>query len=181
MNIDAILAHDHQVFTANGLFDPDITGTGHQPRGFDQFMALYDKYVVVSSSITLKARNSLNRRMSILGIRISESPTDYDATNTGIVEKKGGIFRFVRPMEAGSITMKQAFNTKKWFRYRGDLGAETDDAGDFQALATANPTKQAYFQITSARCQGTDNNPVNLVGWIDYRVMLVNPKKIGAS
>lgn len=38
-------------FAANGLFDPDITGAGHQPRGYDQLMALYKKYVVTGVKV----------------------------------------------------------------------------------------------------------------------------------
>ncbi len=34
------------VFRLNSLYDPDLTGTGHQPYGFDQFAALYSRYKV---------------------------------------------------------------------------------------------------------------------------------------
>jgi len=32
------------VFAANGLYDPNITGTGHQPMGFDQLLQFYNHY-----------------------------------------------------------------------------------------------------------------------------------------
>lgn len=40
-----------QVFRANGLFDPDFTGTGHQPYYFDEMAALYNSYVVTGCNV----------------------------------------------------------------------------------------------------------------------------------
>ena len=36
-------------FSANGCYDPYISGTGHQPRGFDQWTAFYDHYCALRS------------------------------------------------------------------------------------------------------------------------------------
>lgn len=38
-------------FAGNSLFDPDITGVGHQPLGFDQWSTFYNKYTVYGSKI----------------------------------------------------------------------------------------------------------------------------------
>lgn len=48
------------VFSANGLYDPDITSTGHQPMGFDQLMAFFQHYTVLSSRIHVEVRNNLS-------------------------------------------------------------------------------------------------------------------------
>ena len=33
-------------FRLNSLYDPNLTGTGHQPYGYDQMAALYKRYIV---------------------------------------------------------------------------------------------------------------------------------------
>jgi hypothetical protein len=38
-----------QIMNLNSLFDPNRTGTGHQPYGFDQLAALYNRYRVLST------------------------------------------------------------------------------------------------------------------------------------
>lgn len=40
-------------FRMNGLYDPDYTGTGHQPQWFDQLSAVYQTYRVLGSKITV--------------------------------------------------------------------------------------------------------------------------------
>lgn len=47
-------------FHANGMYDPNITGTGHQPQYFDQLAAVYDHYVVIGSKITIMPAGNLD-------------------------------------------------------------------------------------------------------------------------
>lgn len=44
-----------QAFRLNSMFDPDFTGAGHQPYGYDQLALLYKKYKVTSVDIAIKA------------------------------------------------------------------------------------------------------------------------------
>jgi len=41
-------------FRGNSVFDPDLTGAGSQPNGFDQWSAFYNSYVVLSSHIEVE-------------------------------------------------------------------------------------------------------------------------------
>lgn len=44
-------------FRINGLYDPDITYTGHQPMGFDQLCpTLYGRYVVTGCKVKIEGR-----------------------------------------------------------------------------------------------------------------------------
>jgi len=52
VNVAGIGTH---VFRLNSLFDPDLTGTGHQPLGFDQWATLYGEYQVMGSRIKVRA------------------------------------------------------------------------------------------------------------------------------
>ena len=45
------------VYSANGLYDPDITGAGHQPMSFDQLIGMYEHYTVQSGKITVNFVN----------------------------------------------------------------------------------------------------------------------------
>lgn len=41
-------------FRVNGCFDPDMAVGGHQPRGFDEYMNIYERFTVVSSKLTVQ-------------------------------------------------------------------------------------------------------------------------------
>lgn len=46
-----------QVMNLNSVYDPDRTGIGHQPYGFDQLTPIYNRYRVISCSYSITAYN----------------------------------------------------------------------------------------------------------------------------
>lgn len=67
------------VFRGNGPFDPDHSGIGHQPYGFDQIAALYRQVHVVGSSIQVDAvSNSSAYSASNTDFSIAVSPLSTD-------------------------------------------------------------------------------------------------------
>jgi len=52
----------------NGMYDPDLTGAGGQPQGFDQYAAMYKYYRVVASSISFYYFNTDNAYITQVSI-----------------------------------------------------------------------------------------------------------------
>jgi len=72
-------------FNGNGLYDPDDTGTGHQPRGFDQIKALYRTYRVTASSIRVRFCNLSAGSGSLCGL-YADSSSDSNPTTADIYD-----------------------------------------------------------------------------------------------
>lgn len=64
-------------FNLNSLFDPDRTGLGHQPYGFDQLSTLYEKYRVLSASWVI---NGINTGDAQRAVRIAAIPHNDNFT-----------------------------------------------------------------------------------------------------
>ena len=45
INLTNIVGYGSYVYRMNSLFDPDLTGSGHQPLGFDQYAQLYRSFL----------------------------------------------------------------------------------------------------------------------------------------
>jgi len=52
------------VFSLNGIFDPEVSGAGHQPREYDTWAALYGKYKVHSCLVDASVRQRASHGIS---------------------------------------------------------------------------------------------------------------------
>lgn len=57
-----------RAFSANGLWDPDVSGIGHQPRGFDQLMSIYRHYNVTKCEMKASYDHDSSSSFYIAGI-----------------------------------------------------------------------------------------------------------------
>jgi len=165
------------IFSANGLYDPNISIGGHQPRGFDQLMTMYDHYTVIGSRITVTFTQQLGQvyNTATLGIALKDSPTGYTDIND-YLEGRNLISRTSGSSSATEtqrpITLSYAYSTKKFLGISHPL-SEKDTAGS----NTSNPVEQAYFHLFVAPLSFTDSVSWRCTARIDYLVIFTEPKQ----
>lgn len=166
------------VFSCNGLYDPNITGIGHQPRGFDQMMTLYDHYVVIG----FKAFISLHNQDGVYANQVVTHIQDDVTTTTDyqdLMERRFIKTKILSPTTGGndSATMTMSVNPNKWLGRSKPLS----DPQLKGSIAT-NPTEQCYLHLSAFPADNTsDSQAVRGTIRIQYRVMFIEPKQPSKS
>ncbi len=166
------------IFSANGMFDPDVTGAGHQPMGFDQYMVMYDHYTVVNSKITVTALGLLGSTSSadqvVIGVYLDDDVTATTSL-TSILEQGLSSYRVVNAGAVSPTTISKGFSKSTFFGARG-----WDDS--LQGSITSQPGDQAFFRLfANALGSGEDPGSVKFLVTIDYVCKLSERKTLGGS
>lgn len=152
------------ILSLNGLFDPDITGTGHQPYGFDTMAVIYNNYIVRGAYVSLEWYDPsadgqiVGYRMqgtSVSGLTISaleEAPltTCSSISNTGNQKKIHLVY--VNPWDCIGCTKGQYVN----------------DINNNGAAVGANPATQAYIRLFTSSTQAATSTTVKIKFEITY-------------
>jgi len=165
------------LFSANGVFDPNITGTGHQPRGFDQLMPLYDHYVVIGSKCVAKFLTVgiddvlISSESQNVGILMRDNNTIFTQPDD-ILEDRNVSWKSMSGFRAGNPTqVVRKFSPK---RFLGRSHPLSDP--ELKGSIGANPAEQAYFQVFAGPV-GLNNAGDTLVSVdITYIAVLLEPK-----
>lgn len=133
------------IFSANGLFDPNITGGGHQPVGFDELSEIYTEYVVVGSTITLRAVNQ-NAGYGLLTLSLYRSAATIANIDLSI-ENGNCVTTTVGPTGSGQEI--------KSLNYYCDMNKESlhkdiTQEESFAGTQNANPAEGRFYVITLA-------------------------------
>lgn len=169
-------ALDTQEFWGNGVYDPDKTGTGSQPTGYDQWAALYDKYTVVASSIKtyvvdVQGDGGDNETLLLAILPVTENsftPTDINE----VAALPYGKFAQIYPQTDGnpgapSNTVRSYMSTEKIF---GLVERAALIERNFSSATTASPNQGWYWTIFMQSANGTTSNQPDVYFEITYHV-----------
>lgn len=161
-------------FSCNGMFDPNITGSGHQPLYFDQLTAIYDHYTVLRSFIRIRITAGTNAVPYIIGLYVDDdtstalSPDEAFEQNTAsFVPVNGGD-------TTPNITLVKAWDASKYF------GPNPLANDNLQGTSAANPTEQSYFTV-KFKGQGVGTISATMSAEIWYEAVWDELKTVGSS
>lgn len=162
------------VFSLNGMFDPDVTGGGNQPLGYDQFMLMYNHYTVIGSRAIVTCYNSevITPQMIILHIK----DTATLSTDMEQVVENGNCRYDLLPAAAHKPHDLTINCSPSHFFGKNVL---LEDA--FRGGVTSNPNEQVYLHVTGFPLNSTDTQPIYFNVLIEYIAILQEPKELARS
>lgn len=166
-------------FSCNGLFDPNIDGGGHQPRGFDEFMDMYEKYTVIGSRIkvTLAPISTGATNDSITyGANTRDGASVAEADYNNYLEQGNGQYQ-VSDINTRNPPVYATWSAKKFHAVRDPL-----NAGAFSGDNISNPDKGAHFHVWAGATDQASNPPAHsALCVIEYIVVFHEPKDMVQS
>lgn len=165
------------LFRINSGYDPAVSFGGGQPKGLDQYFALYDKCVVTSAKIIVKAVTNTTVNCGLFGVSlrndtgVSLEPRNYIEDPNSV----HAVFCAYDPNKEVSLTY-----TPKWFGDSKTESAQEDDELHFTAGADAGKICNAHVFV--AALQSThDPGPVFVQVYIEYSFCFFEPNTLPLS
>ena len=162
-------------FNCNGLYDPDSTGVGHQPMGFDQYMAFYSKYVVHGCKIEVSANSMIPTQRAFYSLRAVPSGAGFLTNIESIIEAPNSVYGYIGPSEgpSGRLKLSSYMNISKYF-------SEPLIESKYEGTASQNPLQLALWDLTAVDINGTGVE-INALIEITYYCTLKEPIDLIAS
>jgi hypothetical protein len=165
------------VFSCNGMFDPDVTGTGHQPRGFDQLMLFYDHYIVTRAKIKVRFFNASTAVPAEVFVTVrdnsvaSSSFLDYMESTLTKTAQLG--------TEGTSAATKVIEYDVNVGHFLGNRDPMTDP--QLKGSTASNPTEGCSFHVGAFSPDLFTTSGVTILVTIEYSCSLVEPKIVASS
>lgn len=164
------------VFSANGCYDPDITGAGGQPRGLDQWFALYAKAIVTSSRIVAKGLSTTAADVGLLGVTLMNKTATETNPKPYIEDPRCAWFQYANTASYDAEA-RLVFGCRSFFDYKNPI-----DESDLHFTSSGNPTQQAYYHVWFGAVNSGSNPGAAVVQVvIEYTVTFFEPVALASS
>lgn len=130
----------YYVFSCNALYDPNVTGTGHQPMYYDQLTPIYNHYTVVKSRFKCQLVNGGSVPYVMTVFKDDDGSPNITSVYTP-PERTGAISRIVNSSAFEPPWLYQAWDAVQTF------GPNPTANDNLQGGTTSNPVEQTYYII----------------------------------
>lgn len=162
-------------FRLNSLFDPNLSGVGHQPYSYDNLALLYNRYRVIATGWRIQQPQAFNG-VSITTACLPSNDTGIAWTDFGEMAENPRT-KYVTNNPGGPlVTLSGKSNLP---RLMGRTKAQYMADDNYQAIVTTNPAENAILYIATfatSTGQGAAAN-INIileftVEWFDLKRVL---------
>ncbi len=176
--LDVALGVATYVFRLNSVHDPDFTGTGHQPTGYDQWSSFYQNWRVLRASFHLKlGRDEDSAVPAVINVGVGPAPATTAPTYLAmLLEDPRATWGQISNTGPG-IDIRGAYDIRTLF---GLSRAQFADVA-YQSAVGSNPTNTYYLIIFVELPNGA--NTVDVSGGIllEYEVEFFNRVNLSPS
>lgn len=164
------------VFRANSIYDPDYSGTGHQPMGHDEWAQLYNHYVVLGSKIVATVTVPSDADIYWTGAYLSDTVTVPYTTGTAFREARKGLTKFCNAGDNCTNHVRAMYSPKKFFQVKDVM----DNVTRLGASTGYNPSEEAAF-IIWVQALNASTVAATIAIHIEYTVQFSEPKDLVQS
>lgn len=152
------------LFKCNGMYDPNQTGTGHQPYWFDQLTAVYSYYCVVGSRINVTITHSGSGTSPgwTCTLTINEDATVAATDMRALRETTESKYVTLPYTSTDAKYLNSSWSLKK--RY----GTTSKTDLDFRGNAGADPTEKNYYVISAQPTDRLSSGTILVEAVIEY-------------
>lgn len=146
-------------FRLNSLFDPDETGTGHQPYQYDQIAPLYARYIVYSCSyvVTFFDPSADGIYVGVKARRTADTPADASGKTLSFLKETKLVSAYpLNNTGSQKKVIKGTINLAKLFGITSAQYSAAAVQDDYGALTSANPYFGAQLQVFLIDSNGND-------------------------
>lgn len=186
-NTSTPYAIDYRQMRLNGIYDPDAQAGGHQPQAFDQYMALYDRFQVVSARMILSSVLPFNCPTNTAGVVGACTWAICVSRSSSLLSNQDTILE-----QAGRLNIQTDLNTPQkdrklvspWYSIADVLGiSKKNYMGEdvYCGSSVGDPTSgvfiTAYMLGTSFLLAYTQEMHITM----EYKVLFSSRAQIGGS
>lgn len=178
-NTFSVSSTQNQLFRLSSVYDPDYSGGGSQPNGFDQWAAVYNNYRVQKCKwkfnfCTTQGSNEPSY-MCICPRLDNAAETSY--------EDLAGEARAKAVFSSGAGAPTKVLAGSCDLRKIWGLSKDEYDDQDFASYVNGNPSKNVYLSVLLGTGSGSTNSTLvtYYLGWIDFHVEFFGRQQLDPS